>query len=128
MSQENVEIVREFFDTYLRGDYAGALACLAPDVVYKVAQEAPAHGPEAVRAVWERWESDWEELEMVPEEFIDAGDDVFVTVYYSARGRGSGIELDTRCYDVYTLRDGKCVRKVEFIERSDGLKAAGLLE
>jgi hypothetical protein len=30
----------------------------------------------------------WEELETVPEEFTDAGNQVLVTVYYSARGRG----------------------------------------
>jgi ketosteroid isomerase-like protein len=56
MSQENVEIVRRCFDAWRRGDNAEALASLAPDVVWKVAQEAPAHGPDEVRSVWERWE------------------------------------------------------------------------
>ena len=46
----------------------------------------------------------------------------------SARGRGSGIVVDNRTFDVYTLLDGKCVRKVEFKLRSEALEAAGLLE
>jgi ketosteroid isomerase-like protein len=126
VSRENVEIVRNHFDAYRRGDYDEALACFAPDVEYKVAQERPARGPDAVRAIWERWESAWEDLETTPEEFLDAGDHVVVTVHYSARGRGSGIEFDHRYFDVYTLRDGKAVRKVEFTDRSEALEAAGL--
>jgi len=128
MSRANVEVVRELIDAYLRGDYATAAGYLAPDVVYETGQEVPAHGPEAVKAMWERWESDWEELETTPSEFIDAGDQVLVAIHYSRRGRASGIELEDSFFAVYTLRDGKCVRKVEFRDRSDAMRAAGLRE
>jgi ketosteroid isomerase-like protein len=126
VSRENVEIVREFFDTYRRGDYDASLACLAPDVVYKVSQEAPAHGRDAVRAIWERWESSFDEIETIPEEFIDAGEHVVVTVRYIGRGRGSGVEFDQRSYEVCTVRAGQCSRKFEFADRSEALAAAGL--
>jgi uncharacterized protein len=126
VSQENVEVVRRLFDSYRRGDYTGASACLAADVVYEVGQELPARGREAVRAMWERWDSTWDELETVPEEFVDAGSQVLVTVHYSARGRGSGIKYEERLFDLYTFRDGQCVRKQEFRERSEALDAAGL--
>ena len=75
--------------------------------------------------MWERWDSTWDEIETVPEEFADAGDDVLVTVHYSARGRGSGIEYEERLFEVYTFRDGQCVRKREFRQRSDA-EAAGV--
>lgn len=126
MSQANVEVVRKLFESYSRGDYAEAAECLAPDVVYEVGQELPALGRPAVRAMWERWDSTWDELETVPEEFIDAGHHVVVTVKYSARGRGSGIKYEERLFDVYTFRDGKCVHKREFRERSEAIAAAGL--
>jgi len=125
MSQANVEVVRRLFDNYRSGDYAAAAECLAAHVVYEVGQELPARGREEVRAMWERWDGTWDELETVPEEFIDAGQRVLVTVYYSARGRGSGINYEERLFDVYTLSHGKCVRKQEFRERSDALEAAG---
>jgi ketosteroid isomerase-like protein len=129
MSQENVGIVRMFYESILQADYAAALACLAPDVVYRVLQEGPAYGPDAVRAMWERWESDWEEGgETIAEEFIDAGDRVLVTVHESGRGRGSGIEIDARLFNVFTLRDGKIIHKVEFTDRAEALEAAGLRE
>jgi ketosteroid isomerase-like protein/GNAT superfamily N-acetyltransferase len=127
-SESNVDVVRRLFETYRRGDYADAVACLAPDVVYEVGQELPATGPDAVVEMWKRWDSTWEDLETVPEEFVEAGNQVVVTVRYSARGRGSGIKYEERLFDVYTLRDGRCVHKVEFRERSDALKAAGMPE
>jgi ketosteroid isomerase-like protein len=126
MSAENMNLVRRFFDTYCRGDYDGSLACLDPDVVYGVAQEAPARGREAVRAIWERWETSFEELETDPEEFIDAGEHVVVPVRYRGRGRGSGVEFDQRSYDVCTVRNGLVVRKQEFADRDEALRAAGI--
>ena len=119
MSQTNLEVVKRLFESYRRGDYEKAAACLAPDVVYEVGQELPLRGRAEVRAMWERWDSTWDELETVPEDFADAGDDVLVTVHYSARGRGSGIEYEERLFEVYTFRDGQCVGKREFRQRSD---------
>jgi ketosteroid isomerase-like protein len=127
MSRENIEVVRRLFDTYARGDYDEALACLAPDVRYEVGQEVPLRGRDEVRAMWGRWDGAWDGIETVPEEFLDAGDHVVVTVRYSGRGRGSGIEYDDVLYDVYTLRDGLCVHKVEFRDRAEALEAAGLI-
>jgi ketosteroid isomerase-like protein len=62
------------------------------------------------------------------EEFIDAGDQVVVTVHYTGRGRGSGVPFDDRLFDVYTLREGKIIRKREFRDRSAALDAAGVDE
>ena len=126
MSQANVEVVKRLFESYRRGDYEEAGACLAADVVYEVGQELPLRGREEVRAMWERWDSTWDGLETVPEDFLDAGDQVLVTVFYSARGRGSGIEYEERLFDVYTFSGGQCVRKREFRERSDAAEAARL--
>jgi ketosteroid isomerase-like protein len=128
MSQENVERVRNSLEAYRRGDYAAASACLAPDVVWEVGQELPAHGPAAVQDLWKRWDSEWEDLETVAEEILDAGDNVVVAMRYRGRGRGSGVEVNDRLFEVHTFRDGECVRKVDFAERSQALKAAGLSE
>jgi ketosteroid isomerase-like protein len=67
----------------------------------------------------------WEELELTAEESIDGGDRVVVSGYFRGRGRGSGVEVDTGFYDVYTLRDGKIVRVDEFTGRAEALEAAG---
>ena len=128
MSQENVEIVRGFTEAYLRGDHVRAVSYLAPDVVYEVGQETPAQQPDELLAKWERWEAEWERIDLTPEEYIDVGDQVVLVVLYSGRGRASGIEYEDRVFEVHTLRDGKVARKRDFKTRAEALEAAGLSE
>jgi ketosteroid isomerase-like protein len=121
MWQANVEVVKRLFESYRQ-----AAACLAPDVVYEVGQELAARGRAEVRAMWERWDGTWEELETVPEEFTDTGTRSSSPSTTRRAGRGSGIEYEERLFDVDTFRDGQCVRKREVRERSEAVEAAGL--
>ena len=125
MSQENVEIVRRFL---VVEDYDEALTYADPDIVWNPVEESSAQGHDAGRASTERWKSEWDDYELIPEDFADMGDRVVATVGFRARGRGSGIEVDGRLYDVFTLRDGKIVRMDQFTEQSEALEAAGLRE
>jgi uncharacterized protein len=122
MSQENVEIVRRF----LRAGVDEALADADPDIVWNPIEELPTRGHEAVRSSLAQWKSEWHDYELLAEEFLDMGDCIVVTVRLSARGRGSGIEIDARFYDLFTLRGGKIVRMDQFAERSEALEAARL--
>jgi ketosteroid isomerase-like protein len=124
MSQENVEVVRRF----LLLEVEEALRYADPDIVWNPAEESATQGHDAVRASLVRWKSEWDHYEMLPEEFEETGDRVVVAVSFRARGRASGIEVDARLYDVYTLRDGKIVRMDQFTEQSEALEAAGLRE
>jgi ketosteroid isomerase-like protein len=128
MSQENVEIVRRSIAAYLRGEWEEATAYLAPDAVWEVGQELPARGPAAVREMWSRWNDEWERLDMVDEEIIDAGDKVFVSMHYQGRGRLSGVAINQWVFEVHTFRDGQCVSKVDFETRAEALEAVGLSE
>jgi ketosteroid isomerase-like protein len=124
MSLENVEIVRRF----LSGDVDAAMPYTDPDVVWNPIEELPTQGREAVRAAIADWRAEWADYRVMPEEFVDIGDSVVATVRLRGRGRGSGIEIDARFYDVYTLRDGKIVRMDQFTERSEALEAVGSAE
>jgi ketosteroid isomerase-like protein len=124
MSQENVEIVRRF----LVGDFDEALTYADPGIVWNPGEESSTQGHDAVRASTARWKSEWDDYEVIPEEFADMGDRVVVTVRLRGRGRGSGIEIDARFYEVHTLRDGKIVRMDQFTKQSEALKAVGLRE
>jgi ketosteroid isomerase-like protein len=121
MSNENVEIVRRF----VLGDFDEVLAYVDPGIVWNPVEESPTEGPAAVRASTERWKREWDDYELTPEDFVDMGDRVLVTVRFRARGRGSGIAVGARLYDLFTLRDGKIVRMDQFSERSEALEAAG---
>jgi ketosteroid isomerase-like protein len=130
MSQENVEIVRRAFafEIYGVGDRADAEKIFDPSVVINPTEEGPSYGLDAIRDNFEHWKGAWEELEVTVEELIDAGDRVFVTAHHRGRGRGSGVQVDTRLYTVYTLRDGKVLRTDEYADRAEALEAAGLSE
>ena len=125
MSRENVEIVRAAAEAYEHGEDFTTL--FDAGIVWNPAEEEPMQGLEAVRAYMERWEGGWQELKTVPEQFVDAGDRVLVTVHFAGRGR-DGIEVDARVYEVYTVSRGKIIRMDEFTERSDALEAVGLSE
>jgi ketosteroid isomerase-like protein len=121
MSQENVEVVRRF----LFAEVEDAMGYADPGIVWNPAEESAGHGHDAVRESLERWKGEWDDYELRAEAFEDMGDCVLVTVRVSGRGRASGVEVDARLYDVYTLRDGKIVRMDQFTEQSEALEAVG---
>ena len=128
MSQENEEIVREAFDAYCRGDYDRVAGFHDPHIVVVTVEDGAVYGNDDVLANYERWNEAWEGTETTIEEVIGHGDRVFLAVRFHARGRASGVEVDTRLYEVYTLRDGKVLRIDEYEHRADALEAAGLSE
>src|SRR5262245_63711286 len=133
MSEENVEVVRKAlaYEYDGVGGRAEAEAIFDPDVVmnpvHAVDQE-PSYGPSAMRDDWERWASAFEELKVTFEEIIDAGDQVIVVAHHEGRGRVSGVEDDSRYYEVYTVREGKVSRIDEYANCDEALEAAGLSE
>ena len=128
MSQENEEIVREAWDAYSRRDYDRLAGIHDPHIVVITLEDGAVYGNDAVLANYERWHEAWEGAETTVEEVIGHGDRVLVTVRFQARGRASGIEVDTRLYEVFTLRDGKVLRIDEYERRAGALEAAGLEE
>jgi ketosteroid isomerase-like protein len=121
VSRENVEIVSRF----LLVDIDEALTYADAGIVWNPIEESPTQGHDEVRASLARWKGEWDDYQLAAEEFVDRGDRVVVTVRLGGRGRGSGVEIGARFYDVYTLRDGKIVRMDQFAERSEAFEAVG---
>ena len=128
MSQENVEVVREVWDAYSRGDFNHIRTLTDPHVVMLTLEEGPLYGIEAVRKNLERWWEAWEEAETTVEEVVGSGDHVFVEARFRARGRASGADVEGRHFEVYTMRNRKILRVEEFSEKDDALKTIGLSE
>jgi ketosteroid isomerase-like protein len=130
MSQENVEVVRRAiaYEYYGVGDRAEAEAIFDPQVVLNPIDEEASSGFDAMRSDMERWASAFDELKVTIEEIIDAGDQVVVVAHHQGRGRASGVEIDTRFYEVYALREGKVLRVDEYTERAEAFEAVGLWE
>jgi ketosteroid isomerase-like protein len=63
-------------------------------------------------------------------EELTAGTDgqVLVELRVVARGRGSGVPVDQRMFPVVTVRGGKVARVKDYVTRAEALEAAGLRE
>jgi ketosteroid isomerase-like protein len=126
MSRENVEVVRRGYDAYDRGDIAAALDTFHPEIEWKqLEQPESAFGHEGVLRAWDEWSEPFDDdLRAEVEELIDAGEDVVAVVRHRGTGRQSGVELDMRTYLVYSVRQGRVVRMVEYRQRDEALRAA----
>jgi len=70
----------------------------------------------------------WEELQTVPEEFRDLGDRVIVLGRMQGRGRGSGVPVDQPFANILDFRGDRICRSQVYLDRAEGLRAAGLSE
>ena len=132
MSQENVEIVRQAYEAFQRGEPDKAMHLVSPEVELHgtsggLSDGSVARGIEAVGQTFEMWDEDWE-TDLIPQEFIDAGDQVVLLQHELRRGRGSGVEVESDTAVLYGLRDGRIVRIQGFMDQGEALEAAGLSE
>jgi ketosteroid isomerase-like protein len=131
MSQENVEVVRRFYEAWAR-DESGPIELMHSEIDYVNLLGAVEPGTRpgraafstAVQGVFDGWES-WQ---IEPEQFSAEGDRVVVALRYRARGRGNGVEIEGRESALWTLRDGKVLRYAWFQGPTNALEAAGLSE
>ena len=132
MSQENVEVVRRFYDAWARDEFPGPVELMDPEIEYVNPAGAVEPGTRRGRAAFsravEKLFEGWETWQAKPEQFTAAGDQVAVVLSYRARGRGSGLEVEGRESALWTLRDGRVSRYAWFHEPGDALEAAGLSE
>jgi uncharacterized protein len=123
---ENVEVVREMLEDYLRGDYEAALPAFAHDVEVVTSLERY-HGPAGVLKEAQRWEGMWRDYRFEVKGLIDAGDKVVLLYHQVGKYKESGIEVEERAGWVYTLREGKIARVEMFQDRETALRAAGVV-
>lgn len=132
MSKENVDVVRKSCEAFVAGDAETAMAALDPQIEWHatvggIDEGSIARGHEEVVQAFIDYFEVWERLEMRAEEFIDAGgDDVVVFWHEVAKGRESGVVVETDTGTVQTVSDGKIIRVRSYMDRADALAAAGL--
>ena len=134
MSQANIDLVRQVFDSVNRGDVDGALGAASDGFEMDWSNSVgPAkgvyRGKEEVRRVWASYMDAFDSLEWNPEEFIAVDDFRLIVVNHNrARGRGSGAEVDAVGAQLWTLRGGKAQSVRLYQSKAEALEAAGLRE
>jgi ketosteroid isomerase-like protein len=132
MSQENVEIARRCIDAYNSRDISAMRTLDAPDLVMDFSESL---GPEAgvyrgfdtCLRVWGNYFDAFDEIDVKPDSYLDAGDSIVIPNTSRSRGR-DGIEVFARSTFVFTFSSGQLTRIHLYQEHEDALKAVGLAE
>jgi ketosteroid isomerase-like protein len=131
MSSESVDIVRRAMDAYTAGDIDGMLAFIDPEGEIQSAiiggAEGKAYcGHEGIRTWFAETQESFQELGLELTEYRDLGDRVLGFGRVHARGRESGVELDSPTGWLFTLRDGRILRAEGYLDPGKAIEAAEL--
>jgi ketosteroid isomerase-like protein len=142
---QNVETLRQIYEAFNDRDIATLMDGFHPDIVIEETQDlayAAAllrvlgprfvilsggyRGRDEVRKLWETvWEiSEW--FIVYPEEFLETGEHVVVSITLNARARGTGLEGEAPTAHLWTMRDGKGHRLGVFADKQQALAASRL--
>ena len=131
MSQENVAIVRAFFEAWNSRDTNAVADLVHADVDYypvrKLPEARPCHGPEEVFQFIARYLDAYSRHEWAIQEVIEVdGDRLLVRVTLRTEGRDSGVKLEGDLYHCFWLRQGRILRVEDHMTLSGALHALGL--
>jgi ketosteroid isomerase-like protein len=131
VSSENVALVRSIYDNFAKGEIQSVLAALDPDVewiesdLHVLPHRGTHRGPSSVATgVFGQVMTSFEEFAVVPERIHDAGDTVVVEGRAVGRTKGGRV-LDAPAAWVWTVRDGKATRNVNYHDTDAWRQALG---
>jgi ketosteroid isomerase-like protein len=132
MSQENVEIVRQWIEAFNRGGVEEVIRFLDPQIEWTTTSaylEAGTYqGHEGVRRFVREAAAAWEDPRIEPEELIGAADQVVVPVRIKVRNKRSGSPSEFKLAVVASLQGGMIIRLRNYTNKAQALEAAGLGE
>jgi len=82
-------------------------------------------GREEVRAYVEEWLNTFGDVRLNVEELVEVNDHVLVVVRGSGWGKASGVEVENRFCQLWTVSEGVPTRMREYPTRDEALAAAG---
>ena len=129
-----MEIVRNAFAAFDRGDIEGVLRLCDEDIVITQPSDVPGmpaqqHGHRGVLESFAVWPEQWDDyrVDILRIAAAPAGK-VIATVRNRGRGKQSGIEVDMEFSFVFTIRDARITEWRLFVQEGEARKAAGLAE
>jgi ketosteroid isomerase-like protein len=136
MSQENVETIRQALEAWRCDDLDLWLATIDPTVEWHAAVERLVEGTESfyrghegMRRLWSFWRTEFEDFAVEAQALRDVGDDRVVLLgRIRWRGLASGIATESPFAMVITVRGGKIIRSMDYLDHAEALEAVGLSE
>ena len=131
---DNLALVESAFDAWNRGDLDAFAGHAAEDVAWLEVSGRPEGAPterfgrdrmrKSLESLFDAWESYHIEVERIEE----VGERVLAIVREVARGRASGMQIDSRWGYLVSVEDGLIVRIEAYRDPAQALRLAGLGE
>ena len=120
-SSTPLEIITQLYEALGRGEASSVLPLLDPDIEWTEAEGFPLagtfHGPQAViENVLMRLAEDWQGFQTAPDELVDGGSTIVALGHYSGTNKASGKSFRAPFAHVWTVRDGKATRYVQYTD------------
>jgi ketosteroid isomerase-like protein len=127
MSEENLEVIRR---GYARFRATGEMRA-HPDLVWDVTRlgwpdQQVYAGVEGAMRFMAEWAATWDDWDLEAEDFLDAGDRVVAIVNQRGRSKATGVPVEMRFAQVWTLRDRQAIRMQMYASVEEALEAVGL--
>ena len=110
MSETNVEIVKKIYELGGKGDMAGMIALLAPNIVVHEANGLPYggvyHGHAGMGALFQKLVGILDHFRVLPEDFFVSGPVVIAKIRVVGRARATGQSIDMPVLEMWTLEKG----------------------
>jgi ketosteroid isomerase-like protein len=128
---EALDVARRHYDAFQSEDWDAFFSLYDPDVVVDLSRSGIPdlgiyHGHEGLRAAWARWRGVWDDYSFDVEELTEVGDRVLSLTRIHARSKGQGVGTEVSAGEVLTVRGGRIVHFVNFLDREDALREAGV--
>ena len=125
MFPEDVETLRGTYEAFNERGVEAIFERLAPQFQVRDRESSPdretRYGREGLKQLFDSYMEAFDALRLEPEEFIDAGGHVVVSLHQLARGKGSGARVVSRIAHAWTMRDGAAVRLRIFADKETAL-------
>lgn len=134
MPRDKVDVAKRAVDAYNHLDVDSLFAELVtPDYAWYPGtamslDEGGYQGREGIERFVSDTRENWDELQNIPEEFRDLGDRVLVVGRLEGRGKASGARVDQPSLAILDFRGDRIWRTRVYLDRAEGLRAAGLSE
>lgn len=126
---DNKQINESGYNCFKTGDIPTLLATFDENIEWTEAEGFPHGGTykganAIVENVFMTLATEWEGFTVAPDEFLDAGDSIVALGHYSGKYKETGKSMRVPFAHVWTLRDGKIVK---FVQYTDTLKVSEAL-
>ena len=127
MTEADVDLIRTGFDTFAEDGLEAILRLMDPEIELLTPANPDMQrgtGHEGVRRSLNGLLEMFEYWNVEALEFEDLGQHVVVSVCQYARGRGSGVTVESKSAWLFTMRDGKAVRLALHSDKAEAVASA----